>query len=147
MVDCLLPEEEAVTPWKTLVVDQTTFQSSTREIFGGGDCVTGPATLIGALSAGKNAARFIHQYLQTGACAPGIKDLLLAMAGADELYDPDETFAFPGTSIRQEPFALDPSSRINGFEEVEKGFSAPQARHEANRCLRCYRVLMAAVPK
>ena len=146
VVDCVLSEEEAVTPWKTLVVDQTTFQSSTKEIFGGGDCVSGPDTLIGALAAGKTAGRFIHQYLQNGVCTPGVTDLLLAMAGADDLYDPEETFAYPGTSVRQEPFTLDPSFRINGFEEVEKGFSAAQARHEANRCLRCYRIIMAVVP-
>ena len=42
VVDCVLPDEGGVTPWKTLVVDQDTFQSDDPTVFGGGDCVTGP---------------------------------------------------------------------------------------------------------
>ncbi|MBT8340394.1 MAG: FAD-dependent oxidoreductase [Desulfatitalea sp.] len=37
VVDCVLDEKEALSPWKTLVVDQTTFQSEKKHIFGGGD--------------------------------------------------------------------------------------------------------------
>jgi formate dehydrogenase beta subunit len=146
VVDCVLPEEEVLTGWKTLVVDQTTFQSDKKAIFGGGDCVTGPATLIAALAAGKNAARFIHQFLQQDECIPDTADLLLALAASQGVYDPDETFVYPGLTVRTDPFVLDPEVRINGFEEVEGRFSAAQARSEASRCLRCYRVLMAAVP-
>jgi formate dehydrogenase beta subunit len=146
VVDCVLPEEDVLTRWKTLVVDQTTFQSDKQAIFGGGDCVTGPATLIAALAAGKNAARFIDRFLQQDECTPDTTDLLLALAASQGVYDPDETFAYPGQTERAEPFVMDPEVRINSFDEVEGGLSAAQARSEANRCLRCYRVLMAAVP-
>lgn len=145
VVDCVLPDEDVLTKWKTLVVDQTTFQSDKKEIFGGGDCVTGPDTLIGALAAGKNAARFISQYMEQGECKPETKDLLFALASAEGVFDPDEIFAYPGATKREEPFVLDPETRTDGFDEVEKGLSASQARAEANRCLRCYRILMSAV--
>ncbi len=144
VVDCVLPEKDSLTPWKTLVVDRTTFQSDQKHIFGGGDCVTGPATLIAALSAGKNAARFISQYLQNGRCRPQPIDLLGDLVRSGELFDADETIACPGYSCRVEPDILDPDSRIKSFAEVERGLSAVQARSEAARCLRCYRILLAA---
>jgi formate dehydrogenase beta subunit len=144
IVDCVLPEEDALTPWKTLVVDRTTFQSDRRHIFGGGDCVTGPATLIAALAAGKNAANFIGQYLQNGRCMPQTNDVLRTMMTSGPLFDTDETYIYPGNSCRVEPDILDPHTRTKSFAEVEKGFSAAQARSEAARCLRCYRILLAA---
>ncbi len=144
VVDCVLPEEDALTPWKTLVVDQTTFQSDKKHIFGGGDCVTGPATLIAALAAGKNAARFIAQYLQQGRCTPDNTDVLRALVTSESLFDSNETFVYPGNSVRMQPHILDPEFRIQNFTEVEKCFSATQARTEAARCLRCYRILLSA---
>ena len=144
VVDCVLPEEDALTPWKTLVVDRTTFQSDRKHIFGGGDCVTGPDTLISALAAGKHAARFIEQYLQHGRCTPRTADVLQAMVTSGALFESDETFVYPGVSCRVEPDILDPHTRIQDFAEIEKGFSAAQARTEASRCLRCYRILLSA---
>jgi formate dehydrogenase beta subunit len=62
-----------------------------------------------------------------------------------DLFDPDESFDYPGLTQRQEPDVLDPDVRINNFDEVEKGFNEAQAIKEASRCLRCYRIAMAAV--
>ncbi len=145
VVDCVLPEEDVLTAWKTLVVDQTTFQSDKKEIFGGGDCVTGPKTLIAALAAGKNAARFIDRYLDHGECWTDTEDLLYSLAEAEGVFDPDESFPHPGATEREEPAVLHPEVRIQSFDEVEGAFTAAQARAEANRCLRCYRILMSAV--
>lgn len=144
VVDCVLPDENSLTPWKTLVVDQTTFQSERKHVFGGGDCVTGPATLIAAIASGKNAARFITQYLQKGRCAPNQADLLKKLVTATGVYDTDEIFVYPGHTSRKPPEIVDPKIRVQNFEEVEKGFSAAQARTEASRCLRCYRILLSA---
>jgi formate dehydrogenase beta subunit len=144
VVDCILPEEDALTPWKTLVVDQTTFQSEKQYIFGGGDCVTGPATLIAALAAGKNAACFIEQYLQHGRCLPRTIDILRTLVASCGVFDPEETFAWQGETRRMHPDILEPETRVQDFAEVEKGFSAAQARAEAARCLRCYRIVLSA---
>ncbi|MCF8033213.1 MAG: FAD-dependent oxidoreductase [Desulfarculaceae bacterium] len=145
VVDCVLPDAGGVTPWKTLVVDQDTFQSDDPTVFGGGDCVTGPATLIGALAAGKKAAGFLATHLQGGECRPGPQHLLESLVQALGVYDPEEAFAYPGLTEKAEPPTLDPEVRVQSFAEVEGGATPPQARVEASRCLRCYRLAVAAL--
>lgn len=49
--------------WGTIVVDEETGMSSVPGVFAGGDIVTGAATVISAMGAGKLAARGIHKYL------------------------------------------------------------------------------------
>ncbi|MBK5102484.1 MAG: hypothetical protein JJE15_16115, partial [Desulfobacteraceae bacterium] len=134
-----------ITRWKTLVVDETTFQSSQPNVFGGGDCVTGPATLIGALAAGKNAARFIARYLETGECKPEDSDWMEKTISDLGVYDTEETMPFAGQTRRACQAAVDPSVRTKSFEEVESGLSRADALKEAARCLRCYRIGLAAV--
>ena len=145
VVDCVLPEADNLTPWKTLVVDQDTFQSNDPKVFGGGDCVTGPATLIGALAAGKKAARFIAQYLESGQCAAGPGDALERLVEAMGAYDPEEVFPYPGQGMRLRQTALQPEERVKNFDEVEGGTDAISAKAEAERCLRCYRLAVAAL--
>jgi glutamate synthase (NADPH/NADH) small chain len=41
-------------------------RTSTRGVFAGGDIVTGSATVILAMGAGRKAAASIHEYLTTG---------------------------------------------------------------------------------
>ena len=145
VVDRVLPEGTELTPWKTLVVDEITFQSSQRNVFGGGDCITGPATLIAALAAGKNAARFIAHYIEGGECEPEDADWMEKVIDELGVYDPDEKTPV-AAQIRRPPLkALDPASRTSSFEEVESGFSRAEAFKEASRCLRCYRIGLAAV--
>jgi len=48
------------------VTDQTNLRTSKRGVFAGGDIVTGGATVILAMGAGRNAAKSIHEYLATG---------------------------------------------------------------------------------
>jgi len=52
----------AVTKWGTIVVDENG-KTSLEGVYAGGDIVTGEATVISAMGAGKKAARAIHQYL------------------------------------------------------------------------------------
>lgn len=145
VVDCVLPDSDSLTSWKTLVVDKNTFQSDKKHIFGGGDCVTGPDTLIAALAAGKKAASFIAQYLEEGGCTPSSEDALHALVDDGRLFLQHEDFDIPGLTHRLHPEVLDPETRVDDFREVEGCFNQAQARNEANRCLRCYRVLVAAV--
>ncbi|MCU0242900.1 MAG: FAD-dependent oxidoreductase, partial [Vicinamibacteria bacterium] len=46
--------------------DAETLRTSKRGVFAGGDIVTGGATVILAMGAGRKAARSIHEYLTTG---------------------------------------------------------------------------------
>ncbi|TFF91768.1 dihydropyrimidine dehydrogenase, partial [Candidatus Thorarchaeota archaeon] len=52
-----------LTKWGTIVIDEETGMTSREGIFAGGDIVTGAATVISAMGAGKKAARGIHKYL------------------------------------------------------------------------------------
>jgi glutamate synthase (NADPH/NADH) small chain len=52
-----------VTRWGTVVVNESTMQSSIPEIFAGGDIVRGGATVILAMGDGKIAAESMHNYL------------------------------------------------------------------------------------
>jgi glutamate synthase (NADPH/NADH) small chain len=47
----------------TLIVDPETLQTSKTGVFAGGDIVTGGATVISAMGAGRQAAVSIHTYL------------------------------------------------------------------------------------
>jgi glutamate synthase (NADPH/NADH) small chain len=52
--------------WGYIVVDQETLHTTKRGVFAGGDIVSGSATVILAMGAGRSAARSIHEYLSTG---------------------------------------------------------------------------------
>lgn len=49
-----------------IVADETTGRTSKKGVFAGGDIVTGAATVILAMGAGKKAAQSIDAYLRTG---------------------------------------------------------------------------------
>ncbi len=51
------------TRWGTLVVNEKTGKASKKGVYAGGDVVSGAATVISAMGAGKKAARSIHRYL------------------------------------------------------------------------------------
>jgi len=123
------------TAWGTIEADPVTLTTQMEGVFAGGDCVTGPATLIEALGMGNRAADGIDAYLGGGA--------------------PKEAVSFDGVDMRgrrgpgyvvskpvNEVAFLDPKERSGGFEEVEGGFCAADALREAQRCLRCYRVVV-----
>jgi len=54
------------TRWGTLECDEETMETSKKGVFAGGDIVTGAATVISAMGAGKIAAVSIHEYITTG---------------------------------------------------------------------------------
>ena len=54
------------TRWGTVVTDEATGRTTKPGVFAGGDIVTGGATVILAMGAGRTAAASINEYLQTG---------------------------------------------------------------------------------
>lgn len=52
--------------WGYIVADDATGRTSKKGVFAGGDIVTGAATVILAMGAGRSAAKSIHQYLNDG---------------------------------------------------------------------------------
>ena len=52
--------------WGYILADEETLRTTKRGVFAGGDIVSGSATVILAMGAGRRAARSIHDYLTTG---------------------------------------------------------------------------------
>lgn len=94
-------------------------------VFAGGDCQSGPATVIRAVNAGKVAAGNIDNYL-------GFNHTV----GFDvEL--PHVQFKGKTSCARCEMTEREASDRIGDFDLVEHGLTAEEAHQEAGRCLRC----------
>ena len=55
--------EIAVNKWGNIIVDNETMATSKKGVFAGGDIVTGGATVILAMGAGRVAAKAIHEYV------------------------------------------------------------------------------------
>lgn len=146
VVDCVLPPDEVeISKRKTLLTHDITRRTNQPYIFSGGDCVTGPATLIAALAAGKNAARFIEQFLTTGQSVPEDGDYMELLISRLGVFYPKEKMPYSDTTRKLHPPVLEPEIRIKSFAEVEGQVSPAMAVKEAARCLRCYRIAMAAV--
>ena len=93
-------------------------------IFAGGDCVTGPATAIKAIAAGKVAAANIDEYL--GFEHEITVDVQIPMAYLGER---------PSCGRSELPMEKANERRSN-FECIECGFTEEVACQEASRCLR-----------
>ena len=94
-------------------------------VFAGGDCVTGPATVIKAIAAGKVAAANIDEYL-------GFNHEITC--DVEIPYASNEDKVACG---RVEVALREAAERKNDFEPIEYGFSCEEACQEAGRCLRC----------
>ena len=93
--------------------------------YAGGDCVTGPSTVINAIAAGKVAAANIDSFL-------GFNHEITVDV---EIPQPTPDDHLPcGRVEMKERFA---KQRGNDFDEVEQGMSLEEAMLEASRCLRC----------
>lgn len=123
-----LPQELEYTSWGTVTVDPTTLQTNIEGVFAGGDVVSGPADVIAAVAAGKEAAISIDCYLRgvdlkEGRPAPLERVKEVSKEGVK-------------AKARQPMPMLDVSKR-GGFAEVELGYDEKAAIAEAKRCLNC----------
>lgn len=94
-------------------------------IFAGGDCVTGPATVIRAIAAGKVAAANIDEYL-------GFHHII----ECDALIPP-ANYADRPKCGRVQLKERETTERNADFEPIEYGMSSEEAQQECGRCLRC----------
>ena len=142
--DLSLIEGIKTTEQDTVAVDLSSYQTSLPGVFAGGDCVTGPATLIEAIAAGNRAARSIDQYLQSGKVTPSDEYMV-----ENWLHDVALSRQRNGGIIAKRPcqspeqLAI-PDRKLN-FDEVEQSLTPEAAAKEAERCLRCYRVMLLAI--
>jgi formate dehydrogenase (NADP+) beta subunit len=138
-------EPIAVTKWGTITVDAQNMETSLAGVFSGGDCVTGPASLVEALAAGSDAALTIDRYLSGEAPELPVYRKLEKFTGAVKVFDKNETMGILGGQPRPVIECLPVEERIRSFEEVDLGLTAETAVQDADRCLRCYRVALLAL--
>jgi NADH-quinone oxidoreductase subunit F len=112
----------------TIEVDPDTLATSREGIFAGGDVVSGPASVIEAIAAGRQAAISIDKFLggkgeieETLAPPEGE---LAPLEEAEEQWRPP----MPTVPVGQ---------RLHNFIQVELGYNDEIAIEEAKRCLRC----------
>ena len=94
-------------------------------IFAGGDCVTGPATVIRAIGAGKVAAANIDEYL-------GYHHVIEVDVEIPPVTLTDRP-AYGRVNMKEREAA----DRKNDFDLMECGMTAEEACQESGRCLRC----------
>lgn len=94
-------------------------------VFAGGDCVTGPATVIRAIEAGKVAAANIDEYL-------GYRHEL-----EDDIELPMVRISNKRRHGRVELPEREAAERKKDFDAVELGMSKEEMEQESGRCLRC----------
>ena len=124
-----------LTRWQTVEVNPATGETSVEGVFSGGDLVTGAATAIEAIAAGRKAAHAIDRFLATGRAegeprqVTSRKDAFATLTAAD----------LPAaTSVpRQIMPTLSADERQRSFAEVELGISPEAASAESHRCMEC----------
>lgn len=94
-------------------------------IFAGGDCVTGPATVIRAIAAGKVAAANIDNYL-------GYNHII-----STDVEIPTARLDDRPACGRVNMLERDAMERKEDFELIEYGMTCAEAHQESYRCLRC----------
>ncbi|MBU2468901.1 MAG: FAD-dependent oxidoreductase [Proteobacteria bacterium] len=135
------PDLACLGPWaqdasicaKTVNADPATGQTALGWLFAGGDAVTGPATVVEAVAAGKRAALAMDAYLHG-------KPVDLALGFPQPRARVEPIMMSAGEKIRlrrpQIPM-LDPAQRAQTFDQAELGLTDAMALNEAKRCLRC----------
>ena len=123
--------------WGLPVLDKTTFASTARNVFFGGDAAFGPKNIIWAVAHGHEAAISIDMLLNSENIserpAPGVTLVSQKMGIHEWSYDNeihgDARYKVPWRDVRQTLKSIK--------VEVELGFDAATAWKEAQRCLNC----------
>jgi len=116
-----------------IVVSEETFATGLKGVFAGGDVVTGPNTVIDAMSSGKIAAEMIDKYVR------GKEVVREYSLTRPSVYVPPVKLREDEIEESKRPNAqcLSIKRRVNNFDEVELNMTSDLAIKEARRCLRC----------
>jgi len=105
--------------------------TSKQGVFAGGDAVTGPASVIEAIVAGRKGAIAVDKYLG----GSGIINEELAPVGEPKAWlGREENF---GYQHRRETSCTPVEQRLSSFSEIDHGYDEEAALEESLRCLQC----------
>jgi len=127
-----------LTEWGTMNVDPVSLQSEDPDIFAGGDAVRGPQSVIEAIADGREAAVSIDLYIQ------GLDMQLGRGVSLRPVRNPQQEGYHPAARVPVP--RLDAQSRLEGFDEVVKGYTQEMVREEALRCISCGACCVQACP-
>ncbi|MDY6893581.1 MAG: NAD(P)-binding protein [Chloroflexota bacterium] len=112
----------------TIKTDGITLETGMAGVFAGGDAVLGPATVVEAIAAGKEAAISIDRYL---------RGENLTVGREKEFAPVDVSTEGIEKQPRKKTPKIAPEERKNDFREVALNYSEEMAKAEAERCLSC----------
>jgi NADPH-dependent glutamate synthase beta subunit-like oxidoreductase len=111
--------------------DPETLETNKKGVFAGGDAVSGPASIIESIAAGRRAAVSIDRYLGGKG---NIDKQLAPPKGEVKPLDADE---LPEERRVPQASAMPLAKRLFSFDMPECGYTEEEAIKEASRCLRC----------
>ncbi|MGI9607770.1 MAG: FAD-dependent oxidoreductase [Acidimicrobiales bacterium] len=138
-LDSLGASGPEVGPRRTIQVEDATGATSLAGVWAGGDAAKGPRTLIDAVADGRRSAAAIHSSFG-GELESAHAGRMVEIKQFHRLEDDYDRIS------RVDVPTLETGRRM-GLAEVETGFTADQARCEANRCLRCFANIMLDVER
>jgi formate dehydrogenase beta subunit len=143
-----LPEEWELemTSWKTLKTDGQTFMTSRKGVWAAGDCEYGPMTIVNAIGQAYRAANVMSRYVRTGEIARNNDEIMEDHLRRLRVYNKkEEVTGWLGGLKREVSEKMAVDLRKDNNKEVNFGFTQEEAVNEADRCMRCYYIAMAAV--
>ena len=117
------------TEWNLIKTDESTGQTSRMKIFAGGDAVTGAASVVEAIAAGRKAAEKIIRVFSGQADG---EEAGPATVGIDDI----NTDYFSKTRQTKMP-RIPVAKAREGFAEINTGYDAALLHREADRCFSC----------
>ena len=122
----------------TVQADPDTLATNKEGVFAGGDAVTGPASVIEAIAAGRKAAASIDRFLG----GLGIVDEVLAPPEQIPQISPAQEALqqADGDPDRPQIGCLPVEEALSGFDKVDHGLAEKEALLETTRCLKCDQV-------
>ncbi|MCF8032407.1 MAG: FAD-dependent oxidoreductase [Desulfarculaceae bacterium] len=123
-----------LTPRGTIASDEVTTATNLEGVYAGGDAVTGPWIAIGAVAAGREAARSMLRQFEGQDLAEGrIKPTL--RPEEEQEFNPIPLDM--ATAPRAHMELREAEARKGDFDQFELGLQAEQAQAEGDRCLNC----------
>jgi len=123
----------ALTKWKTIIADESSFITNLPGVFAVGDATNNGASIaIEAIGEAQKAAVVIDNYMTTGKISP-IEEPVIVV---DNDITSESLMDVPKAKREAMPHVA-PATRSKNFEPVNLGFSEEQAKAEAHRCLEC----------
>ena len=132
--------------WGNISVTEA-LATSRPGVFAGGDCATGPTTLIGGLSLGQLAADSIDEYLSRGSVGFVPRNRMAKLLSDCKLLE-DGGLEYPQVPAERAPCPHLPlKDREKNFKEVDITYSEEEAIAESERCMACYRLIAVVTPR